>query len=170
MVSKIKKSKTNEIFSEKYILILLISGYLLGICIGCYFVFSNISNADFTNNVIKSGYIKSLIFFPCAFILKYSGVLSGFICTLTLFTGTQNALLYCNNILNTDNKIVYPLILTVLKDTAVIILLILYITIIINQIIHKKYNIKKDIKYFSVYFCGAIIINVSEFILKTFIF
>ena len=170
MVSKIKKNTKIKINSEKYIQGLLLIGYFTGLCAGSYFIFSSRENAAFANNVLNAGTIKSLVYFPVALILKYSGILSGALCTLTFFSGIQNSAAYCNNILNSNNNYIYSTVITMFKDTAVLMLLILYITIIINQVINGKYNIKKDFKYFSVYFCGAAIINIFEYILKNFIF
>ena len=171
MISKNKKSK-NKVNNnlEKYLFILLLSGYIVGLCIGSYFVFSNKQNAVLANNIAAAGLISSVIYFPAAAILKYSGILSGLIGILTVFSGIQNSIIYSNNILNSHINTTYSKIVTVLKDTSVIILLIIYITIIIIQISNNRYNLKKDIKYFISYFSGAVIVNIIEYILKNFIF
>ena len=170
MVSKIKSSKKEYINTEKYALILLLFGYVLGILIGCFFVYSNAENAELINNLIKDSYVKKLIYFISALILKYSGILSGAICTLPIFSGIQNSAYYCSYILNSDKKIIYKIVLKMLSDTALTILLILYLIIIINQIANKKYNLKKDFKYFSVYIGGSSIIIILKYVLENFIF
>ena len=169
MINKNNGNKRNRII-EKYTFILLISGYVSGICIGAFFVFSNAENAAFTQTVVKNNDLKTLVFFVLALILKYSGILSGAMCTLPLFLGIHNSAYYCNYIISSKNKLIYTAVLDMLKDTSVCILLILYIMIIIIQITSKKYIIKKDIKYLAVYLSGAAIIYILEYTLKIFIF
>ena len=62
-------------------------------------------------------------------------------------------------------SIKYETALTPIKDTAVAMLLILYIVVILNQAFNNKYNVKKDVKLLSVYVSGIIIILVVEHLL-----
>jgi len=168
MVNK-KFNNKKIINAEKYIFLLLLLSYITGICIGSFFVFSNNDNAKFTNVLISQKDFKVLLYFIIALLLKYSGVLSGMLSILPLFLGIQNAANYSCCILNiSDTK--YKTAFTILKDTAIVMLLVFYIIIIINQIINKKYILKKDIKYFTVYFIAATVIIVLGNILKKFIF
>jgi len=91
-------------------------------------------------------------------------------CFTVIFLGIQNSANYCNYILNNSDKIIYSTVVSVVKDSAITLILILYIIITIIQIFNKKYIIKKDLKYFTIYFAGASIVLVLEYILKTFIF
>lgn len=170
MVKNVKKNKKSYANAEIHTLILLLSAYLLGVCIGCFYVYSNKSNAIFSLNVINSYAAKNILYFVAALILKYSGILSGIICILPVFIGIQNSIYYCSYILNSTDKIIYTTILTVIKDSALTFLLILYIIVIVSQILNQKYVLKKDLKYFAVYFSGANIIILLEYLLKTFIF
>jgi len=169
MLKKNRNIKNNAAF-EKYILIVLLSSYLLGVCIGCYFIFSSDINYGYAENIVQIQTFGILLYFVIALILKYSGILKGIIYILITFLGIQNSANYCNYILNKSDKIIYSTVLAVIKDSTVTLLLILYIIVIINQIINKKYIVKKDLKYFSVYFTGALIILLLEYALKTFIF
>ncbi len=168
MVNK-KFSSKKHINTDKYIFMLLLLSYIAGICIGSFFVLSDSENARFTNVILSQINFKVLLYFIMALLLKYSGVLSGILGILPLFIGIQNSADYCCGILNkTDIK--YETALTMLKDTSIVMLLVFYIIVIINQIINKKYNLKKDIKYFSVYFMAATAVLIMEYVLKTFIF
>ncbi|MBR2027683.1 MAG: hypothetical protein IKA10_01675 [Oscillospiraceae bacterium] len=169
MVNKGNNNNKKIRNTEKYAFILLVSGYISGLCIGAFFVFSNNANAAFTNSVVNHNDLYVLTVFIIALILKYSGILSGVMCTLPVFLGICNSAYYCNYIINNKNKILYTAILDMLKDTAICILLILYIIIIILQISSKKYILKKDLKYLAVYLSGASIIYIFEHLLKKFI-
>ena len=158
MINKSSEQKNKSVLKNKYIIALLIAFYLTGIYFGCYYIFSK----DITHflNFLDINSINSAVYIILALLLKYSGIMSVLLYILPFFSGLQNSVLYCQNIINGNSNIGI-----VIKDTAVTMLLIIYITIIIMQIINKKYNIKKDVKYFSVYFCGVIIIQIiSQFI------
>lgn len=159
----VNKNKTNKIkikHIEKYTLILLLAGYILGICIGAIFVFTNSKSIEFTDIFINTNNLNFILYFILALILKYSGILSGAICILPVFMGICNSINYCNYILNCENKIIYSTVLSLLKDTSICLLLIFYIIIIIIQISSQKYILRKDIKYLSAYILGAMIVNV----------
>lgn len=164
---KLTSSKTFSIY--KYIFVLLLLSYILGICIGSFFVFSNKVNAEFTHRIISNYDFKVLLYFITALLLKYSGVLSGLLAALPLFLGIQNSAGYSCKIMN-PFTIKYEAALTAIKDTAVIMLLIFYIIIIINQIINKRYQLKKDLKHFCVYFSGALIVILLHILIRTIIF
>ncbi len=168
MINKKNNKRTNNI--EKYILILLISGYLLGFCVGCYFVFGNTNQAEFTNRIVKISNIKTLIYFILPIVFKYSGALSTAMCGLPFFMGVQNSAYYCNLLRINKTQYVYTTIISMLKDSAIVFLLILYLIVTIIQIIHKRYKLKKDLKYFGFYFSGALIILSAEYIITKFIF
>lgn len=170
MVNKNKNNKYKIKYIERYTFILLIAGYILGICTGSIFVFSNSSNIEFAGAVINSNNINYILYFIFALILKYSGILSGSICILPVFMGICNSSRYCCYILNSENKLIYTTILTLFKDTSISLLLIYYIIIIIIQICSQKYILRKDIKYLSAYLLGAIIINILENMIITFVF
>lgn len=168
MVHK-KSNEYRKINAEKYIFALLLLSYILGICIGSFFVMSDSRNAEFSGVMLSDSNFKVLIYFITAVLLKYSGVLSGLLVVLPLFLGIQNSANYCCVILNTDiNK--YKTALTMLKDTAIVMLLVFYIIVIVNQIINKKYVLNKDLKYFTVYFTATVVIIILETIIKLVIF
>lgn len=169
MVSKTKRNRKKYINAEKYILTLLIIFYIAGVSSGCYFVLSSNENAYFVNYVLSDNSFKIFLYFFAAFLLKYSGIFSGGLYILLFFLGIQNSVSYCNMILNRED-IFYDTILNILKDTSVTMLLILYIIIIVSQLINKKFNLKKDIKYLSVYIIGVSVILSIEFIINKFIF
>jgi len=52
MVKRIRNNK-NYYILEKYILIILLIGYLVGTCIGCYYIFSSSVNAVYAKNIIN---------------------------------------------------------------------------------------------------------------------
>lgn len=165
-----KKTNSNKLVkTEKYVFFLLLLSYITGICTGSFFVFSDDINMVFTQKVLSPNDFKVLLYFIMAFMLKYSGIASGLLIVLPFFLGIQNSADYSCNIITADLK-KYEAALTTIKDTAVIMLLILYIMIIISQIINKKYAIKKDIKYFIVYFSGTTIILVLKNILEIILF
>ena len=170
MVNRIKNKQQIKINTEKYTLILLTIGYILGVCVGCFFVLSGNDNAALANRVVQSGDAKPLLYFMLALMLKYSGILNGAICTLPIFLGIQNSIYYSSKILIIDEFNIIKGIIGVAKDTAVVLLLIMYIIVIVKQIINKKYNLKKDIKYFIMYFCGAFIVVLLESVITGFLF
>ena len=167
----VNKSIYNKkiINAEKYIFCILLLGYITGICIGSYFVLSNTENADFTNNVLSDSTFKVLLFFIIALLLKYSGILSGLLIILPMFLGVHNSAGYSCIILN-KSTIKYKTAFTMLKDTAIVMLLVFYIILIVNQIINKKYNLKRDLKYFTIYFTASVVVLLIEFILSNIIF
>ena len=164
-----KFNDCRRIHAEKYIFVLLLFSYILGICIGSFFVMSDNKNADFSGLIVSDSSFKVLIYFILAILFKYSGVLSGMLGILPLFLGIQNSANYCCLILdNNVNK--YKTALTMLKDTAIVMLLAFYIIVIINQIINKKYIFKRDLKYFFVYFIASVTIIIMESIINSIIF
>lgn len=164
---KIDITKNKKIYAEKHILIILIVLYIIGISIGSIFIL----NINKPNLLLKyNNAINTLLYFIIAITLKYSGVLSCTICFLPLMMGIQNSAFYCNRLLNYNNDTIHELILAAIKDTSIIMLLILYIIVIISQILNNRYNIKRDMQYFLSYFIGVNAIIIFEFLLKTFIF
>jgi len=161
--NKEKRNKQNKI--EKYILAILIISYVVGLCYGCYFVVSNENNAVFVSYITSNNFINTLIFFIAVILLKYSGILSGILYILPFFSGIQNSAYYCNILLNKET-ILHNIVFVVLRDTAVLFLLILYIIVTISQIINKKNNIKKDIKLFYVYISGALVTHLLHYVIK----
>ena len=123
----------------------------------------------FTDYLNHDNGFKVVIFFILAFLLKYSGILSTGIYMLPYFAGVNNSASYFN-IIADEQKINFETVIEVFKDTSVIMLLMLYIIIIILQVINRRYNIKKDIKYFTIYTSAALTILVLEFVLKNIIF
>ena len=168
MVNKNSKAK-KYINAEKYIFALLLLSYIIGVSIGSYFILSNRENAEFTANIISRNSFKVLLYFIMTLLFKYSGVLSGMLGILPLFLGIHNASGYCTVLLE-KGDIKYETALILLKDTAIVMLLVFYIIVVINQILNDRYVPKKDIKYFIVYFFAAIMVILLEYILKTFIF
>ena len=168
MVNK-KLNFKKAINAEKYIFCILLLGYILGICIGSFFVLDNAENATFTSNVMSDKNFKALLYFIIALLLKYSGVLSGLLIILPMFLGIHNSAGYSCIILNNES-LKYKTAFAMLKDTAIVMLLVLYIVLIVNQIINKKYNLKKDCKYFIVYFGASSLIILIEQLINTILF
>ena len=169
MVHKTKEMRKWQISAEKYILLLLIISYFLGIYTGCRFSYTSNDNILFIKYIEKNSLFSDIFCFIVAVLLKYSGILNGVLYMIPFFSGIQNSVFYCKNIIN-NTGISYDLILNLLKDTAILMMLLLYIIIIIKQILSKKYNIKKDLRYFSIYLSGVIIVLFFEYILVNFIF
>ena len=169
MVNKTKENRRKYLNTEKYILILLLVVYFTGVYSGCYLVFNEKIDTGFIDNIAGNNFLNTAVFFIAVILLKYSGILSGTMYILPFCSGIQNSVQYCSYILN-NGKISYMIILEILRDTSILLLLVIYIILIINQILSKKYNIKKDIRYFSVYISGVIIIYLMEYILKSIIF
>ena len=163
-----KKTRSIKFKLENYIEILLTSGYIFGVLIGCFYTLSN--NCSYDSLIVSNKYFYTIIYFIITIILKYSGILSGAVCTLPIVLGIQNSAYYCSLILSYKYKFIYNALLMIIRDTAIIILLILYITIIMYQIINKKYNIKKDIRLFFMYFSGSVIINLLHYMIYKFIY
>ena len=107
MVNRIKNKQQIKINTEKYTLILLTFGYMLGVCVGCFFILSGSDNTVLANRVVQSGGVKHLLYFMLALMLKYSGILNGAICTLPVFLGIQNSIYYSSKILIIDEPIQY---------------------------------------------------------------
>lgn len=168
----VKKTKAihKPLKPEKYFLILLIISYAAGVCSGSYFSLSSSENTDYIKYLFFNSSLNSIIYFIIALLLKYSGILNGVLYIIPFFTGIQNSASYCKNIIQNSHIITYNYISEAIRDSAVLMLLILYIIIIMTQILNKKYNIKKDLKYFSVYFLAVLTIYILFYILNNFIF
>ena len=173
MIKKIKE-KQNNTDIEKYIFILLIIAYISGIISGCCFIFKNPDNIELTKyltlNNTTTNTTTFVIYLISAFLLKYSGILCGFICFLPFLNGIQNSVYYSKNLLFSKDINLYLNIINAIKDTATSLLLILYLIVIISQIIYRKYNIKKDLKYFSAYIVSSILIYIMHLLLIRCIF
>ena len=89
------KSKGLSINLEKYIFSLLILSYILGMCIGSFFVFSNSDNALSTSYMSSRSPLKITMYFVIALVLKYSGILSSTVCLLMFVFGFVFCSLYC---------------------------------------------------------------------------
>ena len=159
MVKKYKHTKNNKIKTESYLFLVLTLAYILGISSGCYFILNNYNNLIFAKHIILNKTLNSMIYLITILLFKYSGILNVLLYTIPFFIGIQNSVLYCNK-LTDNNRFILNNLHTIIKDTAILFLIILYLIITLLQILCKKYNIKKDIKYFSIYICGIIIIHI----------
>ena len=169
MIKKIKEKRNNTDI-EKYIFILLIIAYISGIISGCCFIFKNPDNIELTKYLSLNNTITFIIYLISAFLLKYSGILCGFIFFLPFLNGVQNSVYYSKILLFSNDINLYLNIINAIKDTAISLLLILYLIVIISQIIYRKYNIKKDLKYFTAYIVSSILIYLMHSLLIRCIF
>lgn len=158
-------TKNKRLRAEKNILIMLIIIYISGLCTGSMFVFGLKDSSAVMNYIHSTSIAQIIIYFILILILKYSGFLSCLICIFPAVLGIQNAAVYCKEITN-SRQISYTLISAILKDTSAAMLFLLYIIIIITQIVNKKYNIKRDLKYFLVYFIGINIIYIINAVIN----
>lgn len=170
MLYKKSNIKSASPDGEKYIFGVLIFTYIVGVCSGCYLVFSNSKNLAVTEYLVSKNPFLLLLYFLLALVLKYSGILSSLICLLPAALGLQNAIYYCSSILQKSENIFPSLLTATLKDTSVSLLLIIYTTLIAFQIISKRYNIRNDLKYLAVYIMGIVSISAIDYALSSFIF
>lgn len=164
MASKNSIKHSRYINIEKYVFLLIIVFYITGLCCGCYYAFKSTQNLGFVKQIADVNAFEILLCFAVALAFKYAGILSCIIYILPLIAGIVNGANYC--ILYAQNSLSYSNILTILKDSAVVMLLILYIIVLISQIINKRFSLKKDLKYLYVYLCGVIIVLIIHYILS----
>lgn len=169
MLYKKNKNEDSFIEAEKYIFGLLLFAYILGVCLGCYFVFSNKENEVFISYLTSKSPLRILMYFIFVLVLKYSGVLSSFVCLLPAMLGLQNSVYYCSEILQKKEGVIFSFIPLILKDTTITLLLIIYITLVVFQIISKKYDTKNDFKYFSVYIIGIVSVLAIDYAISSII-
>ena len=175
--TKVKIELVNIIF------LILIIMYFSGLCCGCKFAFKNSHNMAFVQNVIdidkmikieNNGiyavsvqyFIRDVVMLCRILILKYSGILKGLCLSVSFIVAVQNSCIYSYVIY--QNKLsLFRLILDfVLKDTAIIIILLFYTCIISKEIIKEKYNPKKDIFNSLIYISAMIMVYIIDSTVK----
>ena len=167
MVSKRNRKSIKK--SERTVLTILILIYILGVISGYLFISDNTENELFAAYLSRKNTYNTTVFFFMAFLLKYSGILGTAVCLLPFLSGINNSVYYYN--LFSDAKgLEFKTITDILSNTAIIMLLILYCIVILLQIFNKKYNIRRDIKYFFVYISAVIVIYLLKFTMNIILF
>ena len=167
----------------RYIVFILLFLYSIGVCSGCLFTFKNSDNLNYVKYIVAASeitdfsyneiflictkyFLKVFIYFLTVLTLKYSGILGPAMVLTVIVAAVQNAVIYCVNLIENSGNFLYVIFFFSLKDTAIILLLIIYISININNIINGKYKIKLDIKQFSIYILGVAAICIIDCIIK----
>ncbi len=177
MIYKKNKFKIYEVQYQKLILCAVIAIYLIGLFAGAYFTVKNGSNLSFVQkvtvtenllNVEKTGdfgliakyLFRDIMLMSSILLLKYSGALKGMCISIPFIFAVQNSCIYVSIIRN--NRIsLYNLILCyITKDTAISMLIIIYTSLIIKEIISNKSDLKKDLKTLICYNSALFIIYI----------
>lgn len=187
MIYKHKESKLKRINLHRVLLTVLFCISFIGLCTGCLFALKNADNFDFVKQItITEKYIQKVntgIFEPYSRILirdviiccsvlflKYSGLQKSIVICIPFIMSVQNGAVY-TVLLSAENISVFHLLFNyVFKDTAVLLIITLYVYTIIKQIINNKNNIKKDIYLLIFYIAAIILIYIIYFIVKYFIY
>lgn len=186
MIYKNKDSK-NKYLNKNYIFAAVIFIYFIGLIAGCSFVFKNGDNLTFVKKVtlieniingetkpisaLSTTYVtRSLICIITVLILKYSGILKGMCICIPFILAVQNSAMY--SILLYENRFsLFQILYTfMLKDSAVVFIVLIYCGIIINEIVTYKENVKSDIKKLLLYLTAVCIINLIDYTVKAMIF
>ena len=186
MIYKNKDSK-NKYLNKNYIFAAVVFIYFIGLIAGCSFVFKNGDNLTFVKKVtlieniingeakpilaLSTTYMtRSLICIITVLILKYSGILKGMCICIPFILAVQNSAIY--SILLYENRLsLFQILYTfILKDSAVVFIVLIYCGIIINEIVTYKENVKSDIKKLLIYLTAVCIINLIDYTVKAMIF
>ena len=180
------KNTGNKKFKIKYksiLFILTVFIYVTGVCTGCSFAFKNSRNIALVRkvtvveelvNIENKGIfadcmqysLRDLIMLCRVLVFKYSGVLKGLCLAVPFVVAVQNACIYAGNIYQ-DKLSVFNLFFDfILKDTAIVMILLIYTCLTANEILSDKYNPKKDIINFSVYLCATVIVYIIDITVK----
>ena len=173
----------NKTRSRKAVFYILIFIYIFGLVTGCMFTLKNTENLEFVkkitlteslftdksdNYIIHSSkfIIRDVILLLFVLIFKYSGILKGLSSCIPAILSIQNSSVYAA--LMIDKKIsVFNLMFNyIIKDTAISFLILSYCFIIFNEIIEAKENPERDIKRFSIYLSGIIVVYLLNFLIK----
>ncbi|MEG0019331.1 MAG: hypothetical protein RR728_02190, partial [Oscillospiraceae bacterium] len=84
MIYKKSNVKSAAAEGEKYVFLILFFTYIIGVCAGCYFVFSNSKNVAVIDFMLCKSHVAILLYFTVALVLKYSGILSSLMCVLPM--------------------------------------------------------------------------------------
>lgn len=181
MVSKNFHKKESKYIQRKFILYIILFIYILGIAIGCIFSFKNDTNLNFvkeitfTDNFLNNKnifvymfklFLRDVFILTFALIFKYAGILKSLCICIPFILSIQNACIYSVLILENKISILNLLFTYLIKDTTISLLLLYYCYILMNEILEKKINPKKDIKRFSIFFLGIVFIYFFAIILE----
>lgn len=168
MVKK-QSGKKQSINTEKYIFLLLIAFYTTGLCCGCSFVYKADENIVFAKYISGTDIAQSILYFAVALAFKYSGILSGALYIIPLFCGIETSVNFTVHLLK-NNVTAYSYLPYIIRDSAIAMLLILYVLVLTTQLLAKRLSIKKDIRYLFVYLCGVVLIMLLHYIFTNIIF
>lgn len=187
MVYKNNHIKSKKRQYKKFVFYVLLIIYFTGMCAGCTFAFKNGNNMDFVSKVTftansdlfnKSAIlsqsvrflIRDLICVAIIFVLKNAGILKGLCRCVPFIVAVQNSCIYTiliyKNKINIFNIIFFYLV----KDSAVVFLIMIYCFISVMDIISDKNDIKMDIKKAGIYISGILFIYVIDYAVKTLIY
>ncbi|MBR5805949.1 MAG: hypothetical protein IKY30_04150 [Oscillospiraceae bacterium] len=181
-----KKTKNKKLKHKDILLILLIIIYIAGVFIGCDFAFKNSRNMAFIQKVtcvdliLKSAaeskfavyvqYLKRDLLAVCSIlILKYSGVLKGLSISVPFIIAVQNSCIYAGNLCRNNFSFSKLFLDFIIKDTSVVMIILLYTMTITTEILNNKYNPRKEIINLSLYASTIAMVYIIDFTVKYFI-
>ena len=187
MLYKKAAKKPDKIYIRNLIFIVLLGIYIGGLCAGCAFALKNEQNLSFVQKItFTSGFsalsqgINPAIDYSAIFrdticilmllLLKYSGILKGFTLTIPFIMAIQNGSIYTSLLNNSQISMLIITLTNVLRDSAVIFLVLIFSSIIVRDIIDEKENYKKDIRLSLVYGLSVVFIYMIDYSVKLFIY
>jgi len=173
--------------SKKLIFSIILIIYIAGICTGSLFAFKNSQNLTFiqkvtfvenTAKVENTAFlaqsvklcIRDIMLICLILIFKYSGILKGMCITIPFIFGVQNSCIY-STIISLKQPSAFNILFNyIIRDTAVILIVLLYLLVVIYEIITSKENVKKDIKYLIIFIFATLCIYIIDLTIKSFIY
>ncbi len=187
MIRKNKDFKLSQNTKYKVTFNILLLIYITGLCTGCVFTLKNAYNLDFvkyitlTENISKQArevdlaviapyILRDIVICTLIPFLKYSGIQKSLIICVPFILSVQNGCIYSILFYEKNINIFNIMFNYVLKDTAITIILLLFIFTTVKEILSKKYNIKKDIKKLFVYYISISCVYIIYYLIKRFIY
>lgn len=172
---------------KKLIFSIILIIYIAGICTGSLFAFKNshnlafIQKVTFAENITKventaflarsvKFFIRDIMLICLILIFKYSGILKGMCITVPFVFGVQNSCIY-STIFSLNQLSAFNILFNyIIRDTAVILIVLVYLLAVITEIIVSKENVKKDIKNLIIFIFAVLCIYIIDLTIKSFIY
>ena len=187
MINKSKEFKKNSFNHNRLIFNIILVVYILGLFVGCAFATQNADNLDFvkqitlTQNIIlrpekriltaNKGYLqRDLAILTIVLLLKYSGVLKGVSVCIPFILAVQNSCVYSTLFSEKAVSVFELLFQYILKDTAVTIIMILYVHTTIKEILARREEVPRDLRKLCAYYLGVLCIYIIDYVIKFAVF
>lgn len=185
MIYKRNEFKINKVLCKKIVCSIIFALYIIGLCAGSAFALKNADNFAFiekvtftvahTESLISANsagiiqyFIRDILLIISGWILINSGILKCLILCIPFVLAVQNSCIYLNLIYNKNLSLFNLATYYLVKDTAISLIIITYVSVLFTDLIYNKGNFNK-ISNIIIYIVFIILIYIIYFIIKVII-